>query len=80
MIGIFAFLTPIMWRPEMLGEKAYLTNFNPLTHYISILREPLLGQYPQAISYIFTISSSIIFISLANIIYNKYRKQLVHWL
>lgn len=37
------FLTPILYVPEMLGEKAYLLNYNPFTHYLAILRDPIVG-------------------------------------
>lgn len=79
-IGIFAFLTPVMWQPEMLGDKAYLINFNPFTHYVALLREPLLGRVPDSLTFAFTISFSIILLTLASYLFNKYRKQLVHWL
>jgi lipopolysaccharide transport system permease protein len=80
LIGILAFLTPVMWQPDMLGDKAYLTNLNPFTHYVALLREPLLGRVPEAISLIFTVIFSLILLICASFLFNKYRKQLVHWL
>ncbi len=79
-MGIFAFLTPIMWQPEMLGENAYLINFNPFAHYIALLRDPLLGKMPNTSNLIFAISFSVVLFLTAMVMFNKYRKQLVHWL
>lgn len=80
LIGILAFMTPIMWQPKMLGEHQYLANFNPFTHYIAIIREPLLGHIPDSINYIFTTTFAFVTLGIAAIVYNKYRKELVHWL
>ncbi len=80
LIGILVFLTPVMWQPEMLGDKAYLANFNPLTHYVGLLREPLLGKIPETVSLIFTCCFSLFLFVFAGYLFNKYRKQLVHWL
>lgn len=80
LISILAFLTPIMWQPNMLGSKAYLVNFNPLTHYIAILREPLLGRFPSDLNLMVVTCLSLFFFICASAVFNKYRKQLVHWL
>ena len=37
------FVTPVFWRVESLGERAYLMNFNPLHHMMGIVRGPLIG-------------------------------------
>ena len=36
------FITPILWMPGSSGVLAELARFNPMTHYLAILREPLL--------------------------------------
>ncbi|MBU6234697.1 MAG: ABC transporter permease [Alphaproteobacteria bacterium] len=79
-IGILAFMTPVMWQPDMLGSKAYLAYFNPLTHYIDILRMPLLGQTPPMMSYAVTLSMSGLLLIIAAWVYQIYRKRLVYWL
>ena len=80
LIGILAFMTPVMWEPSMLGDKAYLAYFNPLTHYIDLLRMPLLGQVPPVSSYLVTLSISGILLIVAAWYYQIYRKRLVYWL
>lgn len=38
------FITPVMWRPEQLTERAESRlHLNPLASYLEILRQPLLG-------------------------------------
>ena len=43
------YLTPIMWLPNLLPERAgmYMLTFNPFFHLIEIVRAPLLGQLPS---------------------------------
>lgn len=41
------FVTPVMWRAEQLGDRAFLVALNPLHHVIEVVRAPLLGQLPD---------------------------------
>lgn len=80
LIGILAFMTPIMWQPSMLGDKAHLAYLNPLAHYIDILRMPLLGEMPPLSSYLVTLCFSGTLVLLSAWIYKVYHKRLVYWL
>ncbi len=80
LINILAFMTPIMWKPRMLKEYAYLADLNPLTHYVAIFREPLLGVYPSSLTWSCVIVFTLINLFLTILVYGKYKKQLVFWL
>src|SRR3954469_7687481 len=43
-IQIAFFMTPVMWKPELLGDRTYIVEFNPFYHLIEVMRAPLLGQ------------------------------------
>lgn len=45
------FLTPIFWPPEAVGERRFVLEFNPFFHVLQVLREPLLGRMPEALSW-----------------------------
>jgi ABC-type polysaccharide/polyol phosphate export permease len=79
-LGLLAFMTPIMWKPDMLGDKAFLVNFNPLTHYIAIMRAPLLGQAPTKVNILMSMLITGLLFLLASALFSKYRKRVVHWL
>jgi len=52
-----AFLTtPIIWKPERLGEYEHLVWLNPFYSYIDICRSPLMGHYPHQNSIVIAIS------------------------
>ena len=46
-VQIVFFVTPIMWKPELLRTRSYIAEFNPFYHLVEIVRAPLLGQMPS---------------------------------
>lgn len=42
-IQVFFFMTPVIWRPELLPQRALILEFNPFYHMVEILRAPMLG-------------------------------------
>ena len=45
---VMFFVTPILYIPKQLGPKAAVLNYNPFTHYLAIIREPIInGTIPQ---------------------------------
>ena len=45
-VQIAFFVTPIMWKPDLLQEHIYLATWNPFHVLLEIVRAPLLGQTP----------------------------------
>jgi lipopolysaccharide transport system permease protein len=43
LVQIALFVSPIMWKPQMLGKYEWTVLWNPLFHFIEIVRAPLLG-------------------------------------
>jgi lipopolysaccharide transport system permease protein len=78
-VQIVFFVTPIMWKPEFLGEKSYLVAINPFFHLIEIVRAPLLGHSPTfencaAVAMITTVN-----LLIASILFVKYRSRIAFW-
>lgn len=76
---IAIFITPIIWKPELLSGRALYLDFNPFYHYIEIFRAPLLGQVPSAGNYIVTCSISVIGFLVTLIVFNKNKKNIAYW-
>lgn len=61
---VMFFVTPILYTPEQLGDKAYLLNYNPFTHYLAIVRDPIYYYQVPVLSWqvvcAFTIIGSIL--------------------
>lgn len=51
-IGVFFLVTPIIWSPDVLTERAYIASINPLSHVMELLRTPLLGGMPNTVNYV----------------------------
>lgn len=80
-VQICFFLSPIMWPPQNLPEKyAYLVKFNPVAQYVALIREPLLGQWPNSYAFYFTLIFTLISGALAAALFTRTRHRLVFWL
>jgi ABC-type polysaccharide/polyol phosphate export permease len=73
-------LTPVMWNPNILsGRSMCLAYLNPITHYLAIVRDPLLNKIPDSISYLSAIGMSIFLFLLASFLYKKSEKRIIFW-
>jgi len=80
LIFILFLVTPVMWKPTMLGRSQLLAELNPLTHFLEIIRNPMLGQAPDLTSYgIVVIITTLGWIS-AFLVFRKFRNRIVFWL
>ena len=44
---VMFFITPILYVPKMLGPRAALLNWNPFTHFVGVVRDPIMtGEVP----------------------------------
>jgi ABC-type polysaccharide/polyol phosphate export permease len=58
---MIAFLaSPILWPPEMLQGSKYFALLNPITHFVEIVRHPLLGTPPPMISLVAVVAMAIV--------------------
>ncbi|WP_247890206.1 ABC transporter permease [Azospirillum brasilense] len=79
-IQLLFFVTPVMWKPELLGERRYLMALNPLYHLIETIRAPLLGQFPGwenwAVGLLFATAGWALTFAL----FARFRKRIAYWL
>ena len=76
------YLTPIIWKPNLLPERAsqMLLDLNPFYHLLEIFRAPILGRLPDLNSWLVVLAMALIgwFFSLK--IFDKYQNRLAYWL
>lgn len=78
---LIMFVTPIMWKPEMLqGDRRFIATLNPFTHMLNIIRNPLLGEAPPLESYYIILGIFIVGSSFSLWLYNRYSSRLVFWM
>ncbi len=73
-------ITPVIWLPSMLGKHASITNFNPFTHFLAIIRDPLLNNPFNPLNWLIVGIISICHFLLFLLIYHNFRRKLVFWL
>lgn len=64
MVQVVIFVTPIVFSKEMLHGRMIIADVNPFYHMIEVVRAPLLGQAPEALTWIFLIvanAASLVF-------------------
>jgi len=75
LIQITFFLTPIIWKPSLLKDKVWVTDLNPVFHWIESIRSPILqnnfSYIHINISLISMIVLAILSILVAKITYKK---------
>lgn len=81
-IPVFFYLTPIIWMPSLLPQRAgvYLLNLNPAYHLIETIRAPLLGQSPTALNWLVSLSLAVVGWGLALLVYGRYKGRIAYWL
>lgn len=83
---ITAFLTllflisPIVWHADALSSRRYLIDWNPVSHYLSIVRDPLLGHAPPMLSWLVVGGITIVGFSIAFYLHGNFKNRLAYWL
>ncbi|MBU3619950.1 ABC transporter permease [Polynucleobacter sp. JS-Fieb-80-E5] len=79
-IQLAFFMTPIIWRADMLGKYSYAANFNPLYHFLEIVRGPLLYGQVNALSWgvvgIITMGGYLFMFKA----FSAYRSKIAYWI
>jgi ABC-type polysaccharide/polyol phosphate export permease len=79
-IQIAFFLTPVMWRKEMLGRNQWAADFNPLYHFLEVVRTPLLGAQPSAVSWAWVLGVTLAGYALTIAFLSRYRRRIAYWI
>jgi len=80
-VTVAYFLSPIMWQQKSLPEKYHwVTELNPITHLLDIVRLPLLGQSPGLLNWLVAIGLLLVSTCLAYCLMSKVRNRISYWL
>jgi ABC-type polysaccharide/polyol phosphate export permease len=79
MVQLAFFLSPILWKPAMLGRHQWAADWNPLFHFLEIVRRPLLGEGLAASSWVavLLVTATGSLITLA--VFTHYRARIAYW-
>jgi ABC-2 type transport system permease protein/lipopolysaccharide transport system permease protein len=79
MVQVLFFLTPVIWRPQMLPDRALLLDLNPFYHMVEILRAPMLGQAPAWENWLAVGLITIFGWAITLFFYSAYRWRIAYW-
>ena len=73
-----AFLvTPVFWNFQQISpNQRFMVDFNPLFHFIQIIRLPLLGEIPTARTCLVVIATTLLGYAAAAVVYYRMRRRL----
>ncbi len=80
-LQIAMLVTPLFWPADTLtGIKRFVfVDLNPLYHVVDVVRAPLIGQVPDAISYSVLIAITIGGWWLTYEMFKRFRKRIAYW-
>jgi ABC-type polysaccharide/polyol phosphate export permease len=79
LVQVAFFLTPVIWRAEMLGRNAWAAEYNPYFHFLEVIRQPLLGRSASVLSW-----TAIALITFSGwlftlIFFARFRSRIAYW-
>ncbi|WP_373508096.1 ABC transporter permease [Thiocapsa sp.] len=78
-VQVLFFMTPVIWRPEMLPDRALFLQLNPFYHMVEILRAPMLGQTPAFENWLVVLLIAVFGWAVTLFFYSAYRWRIAYW-
>jgi len=80
-LQVSMFVTPVFWRPEQLGgELRFVVQFNPLYHFVEVLRAPMLGQFATAETWYVVAGMAVAGWTVVFFLFGRCRGRIPYWL
>jgi ABC-type polysaccharide/polyol phosphate export permease len=80
-LQVLFFVTPVMWSASLLPADAHVVlALNPFVPLLDVVREPLLGQAPDAGTWLGSLFVLGCCVVLGVIVFARYRRRLAFWL
>ena len=79
LVTLSFFLTPIIWNPSLIPDRAFILLYNPFFHFVESIRAPLLGDPVGVETWWILISITIIGWVIVIPAISKMGRKLVYW-
>ena len=80
LLQVAFFMTPIIWMPELLGNRIAFVNVNPFFHFVELLRAPLLGQVPTPLTWAVAFAATVAGWFVTLLFFRRFRSRIPYWL
>lgn len=74
------FITPVIWRPHLIGDAEWMLPFNPFFALLEIVRGPLLGTVPALAVYVSALLSSLVLCAVSWMFFARVRGRIAFWI
>ncbi|WP_061976555.1 ABC transporter permease [Aureimonas sp. AU20] len=78
-VQIVFFMTPILWDPKLVPQRAVFLQANPFYHFIEIIRAPLLGRVASLENWTICLGLTAVLGFLAFHFFARYRPRIAYW-
>lgn len=78
-MSIAYFLTPVLWTVPEEGARATVAMINPFTHFIAILRDPILTGTVPLQSWVIVSGCTVTLVALALVFFTTSRRKIIFW-
>jgi lipopolysaccharide transport system permease protein len=72
-------ITPVFWSTETLPDRPVFVTFNPAFHLLEIVRKPLLGEDPSALSWTAATAFAIVGWIATIMLYRRAYSRIAYW-
>jgi ABC-type polysaccharide/polyol phosphate export permease len=79
LVQLFFFVTPIFWKPELLGAHAWVAGLNPFHLMLEVVRGPIVDGMPPAWVYGRLALLTLVLYIVAAPFFIHYRRRLAFW-
>jgi len=80
LMQILFFISPIIWKVDMLGRNRFAADANPLYHLMELIRTPLLGGQVSALSWIVSSTMMVGGAVVTLLAFSRFRSRIPYWL
>lgn len=79
LVRLLFFLTPILWVPADFGRFGEYAVYNPFTHYIAIVRDPLVFGTAPGLSWLIVLAITACGTAASLLAFRQFRNKIVFW-
>ncbi|KVR77787.1 MULTISPECIES: ABC transporter permease [Burkholderia] len=80
LIQVVFFFTPVMWSPEILKDRAWVAEYNPLYHLMEIVRAPITGRPMHWESWVWSVAMLVAGLAFSQFLMRRTRNRVPYWL
>lgn len=78
-LQVLFFVTPVIWQPDLLGARQYISDYNPFHWFIELVRAPILGTVPPPWMYGACFVCALVLAIVALAVFLRYRRRIAFW-